>query len=198
MCLLNTRRTVARWRERGFLSAGLIQILIYAAIAAALAGAAWAVYAGIKGKGYAEAEGLYKPQLEAVTKDRDDTRKKYDDFARRVEEEGKAQAARAAEIDAENARREKERKADYDKRIAALIADNQRLVARVRDHFARSGADRGPVPVPGDASPAGAPGRGSADDVPDLRRALEGLTRDCAVTTSLFLECRDAWKGIAR
>jgi hypothetical protein len=171
----------------------LVSLIAYGVVALAITALVVGVYLSIKKRGYAEAEAKYKPQLEAVTKDRDDTRKKYDDFARRVEAEGKAQAARAAEIDAENTRREKERKTDYDKRIAALVADNQRLVGRVRDHFARAGTSGGAVPVPEVPGAACAPRRGPADAL-----LVEGLARDCAVTTQMFLECRDAWRGVAR
>lgn len=181
-------------KQRGF---AWVSLIVYGLMAAAIVSVVVGVYLSIKKKGYVEAEEKYKPKLEAALRERDNVRKKYDDFAADVKAKGEAQARRVAEIDAENAKREAERKAAYDKRIGALVADNQRLVDRVRQHFG-AGADRDSLPMSGDASSAGAPGRGSADDVPDLRRALEGLTRDCAVTTSLFLECRDAWKGIAR
>lgn len=177
-------------KQRGF---AWVSLIVYGLMAAAIVSVVVGVYLSIKKKGYVEAEEKYKPKLEAALRERDNVRKKYDDFAADVKAKGEAQARRAAEIDAENAKREAERKAAYDKRIGALVADNQRLVGRVRDHFARSGADRGPVPVPEVSGAACAPGRGSADAV-----SLEGLARDCAVTTAMFLECRDSWKGIAR
>lgn len=175
-----------------------VSLIAYGLVAVAIAGAVWAIYAGIKRHGYKEAEAHYKPKLEEMTRDRDDTRAKYDAFAADVERKGKEQAARAAALDAENAKREAERKADYEKRLALLHADRDRLAERVRKHFAGPGADRDRVSVPGDAESACAPGHGPADDVSALRRSLEGLAADCAVTTTMFLACRDAWRGVAR
>jgi len=182
--------------QRGFTM--LIQLAIYAALAAAVVASILGAYAYVKHIGYNEAEAEYKPKVAKAEGERDVCKATYDRFAADVDRLGKEQAAITAQLNDKNEKLAAERKADYDKRMARVFVDTELRIARVRSQYASARTDSSPVRVPEVSVIAGASECRSTDAVLDLQRQVEGLSTDCAVTTSLFLECRDSWKGIVR
>lgn len=172
-------------RQRGF----AVELILYAVAAAGVLAAVWGVVHWLEGKGYDKGVAEWKPKY-------DDVRGKYDAFTAAVADTAaKAQVEKAAQERAWVATL-----ADTEKtaaaRIARIAADKS-LVDRSLQHYidaARTHPASGGVPgVPG---VAGAAGREPADDVVACRTALDGLARDCAVTTAYFVDCRDTWKGL--